>query len=636
MSMEQDGDFRILVATDTHLGYAEKHPERGNDSFVAFEEVLQMAVEHAVDFILLGGDLFHENKPSRHCQVRCMDLLRKYTFGDRPVYFDILSDPSVNFPHTKQVNYRDPNLNVAIPVFSIHGNHDDPSGLGFLCALEMLSSAGLINYFGRVTDLNEVRMSPILMQKGKAKLALYGLSSVKDERLHRLFVENKVKMLRPKEAMTEWFNMLVVHQNRAKRGPSNYLPESFLDPFIDLVIWGHEHDCIQEPKQSSQNFHILQPGSSVATSLCPGEALPKCAFLLQVNSQQQFKVDPLPLKTVRPFIFEEIVLSEFDIDEEVRQLKGKMEEVKENNAHDRLMKGNLWAGAKGKGGRGRRAGEILPQPKIKVNPVEVFIEQRVRELLKKTKALQTGHPKQPTLPLVRIRVVYTEEEQMFNACRFGYRFEGLVANTEDVVIFAREKAERGTKTEGLASALPDNLINVDDVNSTVEELVEEIFKVGSLPGCEMHLLTERGMGSAVTAFVEKSDKHALSNMIDHQMKRTQDYIVGLDKEYDNPDDLEADIQAFKAMRCTDVKLQREEEEFLETFQSTGASAKSSIADSDDDSPPDIGSLASSDSDGDTGSTASSRGRGRGSRGGRASTRGKTTTSTRARRGRGRI
>lgn len=44
------------------------------------------------------------------------------------------------------------------------------------------------------------------------------------------------------------------------------------------------------------------------------------------------------------------------------------------------------------------------------------------------------------------------------------------------------------------------------------------------------------------------------------MKRTQDYIISLDKEYDNPKDLEADIQAFKAMRCTDVRLQREEEE----------------------------------------------------------------------------
>jgi double-strand break repair protein MRE11 len=27
------------------------------------------------------------------------------------------------------VNYEDPNINVAIPVFSIHGNHDDPSGV---------------------------------------------------------------------------------------------------------------------------------------------------------------------------------------------------------------------------------------------------------------------------------------------------------------------------------------------------------------------------------------------------------------------------------------------------------------------------------------------------------------------------
>ena len=56
----------------------------------------------------------------------------------------------------------------------------------------MLSSAGLINYFGHVSDLREVKMSPILLEKGDAKLALYGLSAIKDERLHRLFVEKKV------------------------------------------------------------------------------------------------------------------------------------------------------------------------------------------------------------------------------------------------------------------------------------------------------------------------------------------------------------------------------------------------------------------------------------------------------------
>ena len=33
------------------------------------------------------------------------------------------------------MNYEDPNYNIAIPVFSIHGNHDDPAGvrLALIC-----------------------------------------------------------------------------------------------------------------------------------------------------------------------------------------------------------------------------------------------------------------------------------------------------------------------------------------------------------------------------------------------------------------------------------------------------------------------------------------------------------------------
>jgi double-strand break repair protein MRE11 len=38
---------------------------RKHDSFVAFEEILRYAHERKVDALLLGGDLFHENKPSR-------------------------------------------------------------------------------------------------------------------------------------------------------------------------------------------------------------------------------------------------------------------------------------------------------------------------------------------------------------------------------------------------------------------------------------------------------------------------------------------------------------------------------------------------------------------------------------------
>ena len=47
--------------------------------------------------ILLGGDLFHENKPSRKVMHACMSLLRQYCLGDDPCSFQILSDQTKNF-----------------------------------------------------------------------------------------------------------------------------------------------------------------------------------------------------------------------------------------------------------------------------------------------------------------------------------------------------------------------------------------------------------------------------------------------------------------------------------------------------------------------------------------------------------
>ena len=46
----------------------------------------------------------------------------------------------------------------------------------------------------QVTDLKYIKVRPILLRKGDVKVALYGLSNVKDERLHRLFRENKVEL----------------------------------------------------------------------------------------------------------------------------------------------------------------------------------------------------------------------------------------------------------------------------------------------------------------------------------------------------------------------------------------------------------------------------------------------------------
>ena len=114
----------------------------------------------------------------------------------------------------------------------------------------------------------EIEVTPLLFKKGTAKLALYGMSSVKDERLHRLFREDCVKMLVPAEDTDGWFNLLVLHQNRAYRSrPTNYIPDHFLPEMMDLVLWGHEHDCRIEPERviygDNKDFFITQPGSSV-------------------------------------------------------------------------------------------------------------------------------------------------------------------------------------------------------------------------------------------------------------------------------------------------------------------------------------------------------------------------------------
>ena len=322
-----ENTFRILIATDCHLGYLERDAVRGNDSFVTFEEILKIAKTNDVDFVLLGGDLFHENKPTRRSLHSCMALLRQYCMGNKPCPVEFLSDQSVNFSQSKfpVVNYEDPNYNVAMPVLSIHGNHDDVGGPGNLCALDILSVAGLVNHFGRSANFEKIEISPLLMQKGRTKLSLYGLGSIRDERLYRLFYSKNVSMLRPREDQDSWFNLFVLHQNRSKHGPTNYIPEQFLDDFLDLVFWGHEHECKIDPSYNpEQQFYVTQPGSSVATSLSEGESVQKHVGILSVRDKVM-NIKKIPLETVRPFYMEDIIMSETSLNPDDPEITKMME-----------------------------------------------------------------------------------------------------------------------------------------------------------------------------------------------------------------------------------------------------------------------------------------------------------------------
>ena len=138
-----------------------------------------------------------------------------------------------------------------MPIFSIHGNHDHPVGLELFSSMDQLSCNSYINYFGKVHSVEEIVVEPVLLVKGKTKLALYGIGHIKDHRLNLAFESNKVEFKRPKTSDGEddpsWFNILVLHQNRWKGQPwqtRDAVTDHTLPDFIDLVVWGHEHESM--------------------------------------------------------------------------------------------------------------------------------------------------------------------------------------------------------------------------------------------------------------------------------------------------------------------------------------------------------------------------------------------------------
>ena len=61
--------------------------------------------------------------------------------------------------------------------------------------------------------------------------------------------------------------------------------------------------------------------------------------------------------------------------------------------------------------------------------------------------LHPGDPLQPQVPLIRLRVEYTDENQMFNAVRFGLQYTARVANPSDIVLFRKQRITGKVKTD---------------------------------------------------------------------------------------------------------------------------------------------------------------------------------------------
>lgn len=533
---------------------------RGNDSFRVFEEVLLVAKSNQVDMLLLAGDLFHDNKPSRSTVVKTMRLLRAACLSPGgAIRLAVRSDPAL-------VNYMDPTIAVSLPVFVIHGNHDDPTGaadLGALSALDILSEAGLVTYFGKTLNSKRISISPILLQKDRTALALYGLGNIRDELLHQTWEkERNVKWLSPMANPADrdrqrhlpdsdtggdddlrWFNLLVLHQNRVTRGASKGISENLLPRWLDYVVWGHEHDSL--PDLTLTAPPVVQPGSTVATSLSAGESKPKHAILLEVY-RGKLKHRPVPLYTVRNFQFDDVALSEqSEVSETdpasiVKYLEATVKEM----ATDLETEFDKKLAAFQNGTFKQVANGVrYPSPDIYINLLKSSVRQ----------------------PLVRLRVEITGNWEVPNPQRFGQSFVGRVANAAGILLFYRSKRRllKKTKTfmqgysgqkEGEGNEgdededgvmLSQNGAEQRDVVQ-IPKLVQYYLYHSKAGGSGLKFLELDRLTGAVDHFVNKMETKAISDYVSAYMKIQQEESLKEAEKNTNGLDEDKLLEKFKS------------------------------------------------------------------------------------------
>eukprot|EP01022_Parablepharisma_sp_SALTPOND_P002168 TRINITY_DN108915_c0_g1_i1.p2 TRINITY_DN108915_c0_g1~~TRINITY_DN108915_c0_g1_i1.p2 ORF type:complete len:483 (+),score=44.19 TRINITY_DN108915_c0_g1_i1:77-1450(+) len=379
------------------------------------------ANEKGVDFMIHGGDLFHEHKPSKETLIKTGEILTRHVLGTRDFRYKVAK--------TADVNVRDESVRVKLPIMIIHGNHDDPGGLENLSNIDIMRSTKLVNYMGKVDSLEKIDVQPLLFEKGRTRIALYGIGYVKDERLNLAFEKKLITFRRPEG---EWFNILVLHQTK-ERGAAvgtnkrAFLRERTLPEFFHLVLWGHEHECIPVPQKCEHTgSYVLYMGSTVVTSLIDSEAKPKHCFVVDVLDKK-FRVTPIRLKAARPLVYGQIELSQCGI----------------------------------------KTGDDAE--------VEKCIEERINALLTKLEQERENEEeeeegKEKLIPLLRLKVEYTGYP-VISTRALGKRLEGRVANWQkDFIKFYKKPAPQLARGDKRGKKIDDKVMGMLSNPEIVKEI----------------------------------------------------------------------------------------------------------------------------------------------------------------------
>lgn len=198
----------------------------------------------------------------------------------------------------------------------------------------------------------------------------------------------------------------------------------------------------------------------------------RCVGLLDIRGTA-FRMSPVALHTVRPFVTGDAVLAD----------EAELEAAKDTESVSQLLAAK----------------------------VEALIEEARREWPRL-------HPRAPELPLVRLRVDLSGGFEKINVSRFGQRFVGKVANPADILLFHKRKAERSAPRAAVAknggaksTASVAAGVGGGGDRVSVDQLMRDEFSKQSLTP---DILLESEFGMALHAFVEKDDKSAIGEYDD--------------------------------------------------------------------------------------------------------------------------
>lgn len=452
---------KFAIITDTHLGYGENDMILQNDSFEAFDEALDIAQEENVDFILHAGDMYDTSTPSTSTIVKTNQVL-------------------LNHSYTTSCSFTDSNgeINIKFPIFVISGNHDQPSGVNLTSPCEILQSVNLIYYFEKFIDTPKFILKPVIIEKGDITIAIYGLTYINNVRFISLLEntimtgEQIIMFENPPEEASKRFNILLVHQDRSSR--NNKKPEAlyFLSeicPWMDLIIWGHEHDNKAEI-ENDFGFKILQQGSTIITQIKKYDETRRGIGIIELFDKDNFKYNNIFLRKPRS-----LIINEFDLSKILTE---------------------------------------CDTPKK--------IENKLREKIKK---LIDKNENTEKLPLVRINIT-SNSVDLFNNIpykRICFEFSDEVANPNNIISVPKRKNKylSANSTNSIDQNEGSNGPNFISSPSTIEESLSQTFLNSPLEVLPVDYLNKN-----LTAFIN-GDNKSFDKNIKNSLDKITNYLMDI-------------------------------------------------------------------------------------------------------------